>query len=168
MPRFLGHGPELNGQVFDLNEAKITIGRTPDNKIHIPDNSVSSHHAELLLEGNDYTIKDLDSTNGSRVNGEKIQTANLKRGDLVRIGNIELLYESETDPVLVPLPPVSHTIPLDQSASHGRPPHFAPTAPINRGQDKDTVPWKPILIGAFVLAAGGIGWFLFSLFNNGN
>lgn len=163
MPRLVGHSSEINGQIFDLTEPRVTVGRTPDNKIHIPDNSVSSHHAELVLEGSDYAVKDLDSTNGTRLNGEKITTGNLRRGDVLRLGNVELNYESETDPVVVALPVLHIGIPLDQSHGRGRPASFVSGGSGRHIGKKEKTPW-PILIGAFaVLAVGGIGYALFTL-----
>lgn len=163
MPRLVGNSPEISGQVFDLVEARITVGRTPDNRIHIPDNSVSSHHAELVLEGADYVVKDLESTNGTRINGEKITTGPLRRGDLLRLGNVELGYESETEPVVVSLPPLHAGIPLDQSVSRGRPASFVSGGTGRHLGKKEKTPWT-ILIACFaVLAAGAIGYALFTL-----
>jgi pSer/pThr/pTyr-binding forkhead associated (FHA) protein len=56
----------------ELAEERITIGRAPDNTIQIDDPSVSGRHAQLLLIGQRYQLKDLDSTNGTRVNGEAV------------------------------------------------------------------------------------------------
>ena len=163
MPRLVGHSSEISGQTFDLTEPRISVGRTPDNRIHIPDNSVSSHHAELILEGTDYTVKDLDSTNGTRINGEKITTGALRRGDLLRLGNVELNYESETEPVVIELPPRHLGIPLDQSLSRGRPASFVSGGTGRHLGKKEKTPW-PILIGAFaVFAAGAVGYALFTL-----
>ena len=102
MPRLLGNSHEIAGKIFELSEPVLSVGRTPNNRIHLPDNSVSSRHAELRLEGLDYIVKDLDSTNGTRVNGEKITTYTLRRNDVLRFGNMEVVYESEHEPVLVP------------------------------------------------------------------
>jgi len=156
MPRLLGQSSEIAGQVFELSEAKITVGRTPDNKIHIADNSVSSHHAELILDGSDYSVRDLDSTNGSRVNGEKISTSALRRGDT-------LLYESETDRIDLPLPELHIGVPLDESASRGRPAHFVSSGPSLRAPKKEKVPWTLLLILGSVVALGAIGYFVFTL-----
>ncbi len=163
MPRLLGQSSEIAGQVFELAEAKITVGRTPDNKIHIADNSVSSHHAELVLDGSDYSVRDLDSTNGTRVNGEKITTSALRRGDVILFGNVELLYESETDRIDLPLPELHIGVPLDESASRGRPPHFVSSGPSLRAPKKEKVPWTLLLIIGSVLALGAIGYFVFTL-----
>jgi len=68
---------EAQGKVaYEFAERLITIGRAPDNMIVIDDPSVSNRHAHLELSGETYRLKDLDSTNGTKVNGVPItQTA---------------------------------------------------------------------------------------------
>lgn len=83
----------------ELTEDVVTIGRVADNTIEIDDASVSSHHAQLSLQGNDYILKDLGSTNGTRLNGKNIapeEEHRLQDGDHVRFGSIEVSYVSET------------------------------------------------------------------------
>jgi len=64
---------EAQGKVaYEFAERSITIGRAPDNMIVIDDSSVSNRHAQLELSGDTYRLKDLDSTNGTKVNGVPI------------------------------------------------------------------------------------------------
>ncbi|HVV00008.1 MAG TPA: FHA domain-containing protein, partial [Verrucomicrobiae bacterium] len=60
------------GRTHDLQVDKTTVGRVEDNTLQIAEPSVSSHHCEILLRGADVVVKDLDSTNGTFINGEKI------------------------------------------------------------------------------------------------
>jgi pSer/pThr/pTyr-binding forkhead associated (FHA) protein len=61
----------------------------------MPEASVSSHHCEILLKGNDVIVRDLGSTNGTFVNGEKVTTeAPLKPGQILRLGQLEMRLES--------------------------------------------------------------------------
>ena len=59
----------LNGRSHELNVDKTTIGRVDDNTFQVADPSISSHHCEVLLRGNDVVIRDLNSTNGTFING---------------------------------------------------------------------------------------------------
>src|SRR5437667_3096572 len=86
----------MTGRTHDLKVDKTTIGRVEDNTFQIAEPSVSSHHCEVLLRGNDVAVKDLNSTNGSYINGEKITEAPLKPGQILRLGQIELRLETET------------------------------------------------------------------------
>jgi pSer/pThr/pTyr-binding forkhead associated (FHA) protein len=84
----------LTGRTFDLKVETTTVGRVEDNTFQIPETSVSSHHAEILLRGSDVVVKDLNSTNGTFINGEKVTEAVLKVGQILRLGMIEMRLES--------------------------------------------------------------------------
>lgn len=78
------------GQTYELKVETTTVGRVEDNAFQIADPSVSSHHCEIQLKGSEVLIRDLNSTNGSFINGEKINEATLKVGQTLRLGQIEL------------------------------------------------------------------------------
>ena len=80
----------LAGQGYELKVDTTTVGRVEDNSFQISDPSVSSHHCEVLLKGDDVVIRDLNSTNGSFINGEKITESVLKAGQTLKLGNVEL------------------------------------------------------------------------------
>ena len=84
----------LNGRAHELNVDRTTIGRVEDNLFQIAEPSVSSHHCEVLLRGSDVVIKDLNSTNGTFINGEQITESVLKPGQTLRLGQIELKLEN--------------------------------------------------------------------------
>jgi len=86
----------ISGISHDLAEDLITIGRGSDNTIIISDPSVSTHHAQLQLAGETYRLKDLDSTNGTRVNGIPVMETTLRFDDSIRFGAAEARYEPDT------------------------------------------------------------------------
>lgn len=79
---------------YELEKEVVTIGRKPDNDIHIDNLAVSGNHAKILTILNDSFIEDLDSTNGTYINGEKISKHPLKGGETIVIGKHELKYEN--------------------------------------------------------------------------
>ena len=85
----------LTGRAHELNVDRTTIGRVEDNMFQIAESSVSSHHCEVLLRGSDVVIKDLNSTNGTFINGEQITERVLKPGQTLRLGQVELKLETE-------------------------------------------------------------------------
>ncbi|MGD0206736.1 MAG: FHA domain-containing protein [Verrucomicrobiota bacterium] len=87
--------PGLTGRAHELNVDRTTIGRVEDNMFQIAESSVSSHHCEVLLRGSDVVIKDLNSTNGTFINGEQITERVLKSGQTLRLGQVELKLETE-------------------------------------------------------------------------
>jgi len=87
---------QAQGKVaYEFAERVITIGRAPDNMIIIDDPSVSSRHAQFELVGDTYRIKDLESTNGTRVNGVPITETALRYDDRIRFGAIEARLEPD-------------------------------------------------------------------------
>jgi len=84
----------LNGRAHELNVDRTTIGRVEDNLFQISEASVSSHHCEVHLRGSEVLIRDLNSTNGTFINGEKIAESVLKPGQTLRLGNVELKLEA--------------------------------------------------------------------------
>jgi pSer/pThr/pTyr-binding forkhead associated (FHA) protein len=89
----------MTGRTHELKAEKTTIGRVEDNTFPIAEPSVSSHHCEILLRGGDEVIvKDLGSTNGTFINGDKVTESALKVGQILRLGQIEMRLESDTPP----------------------------------------------------------------------
>jgi pSer/pThr/pTyr-binding forkhead associated (FHA) protein len=84
----------LTGRIFELKVEKTTVGRVEDNTFQIAETSVSSHHAEIHLRGSEVVVKDLNSTNGTFINGEKVAEAVLKPGQILRLGMIEMRLET--------------------------------------------------------------------------
>src|ERR1051325_2204112 len=83
------------GRTYELNVEKTTVGRVEDNAFQIAEPSVSSHHAEIILRGNDVVIKDLNSTNGTFINEEKPSEAVLNPGQTLRVGQVERRREGK-------------------------------------------------------------------------
>lgn len=85
----------MTGRTQDLKAEKTTIGRVEDNTFQIAEPSVSSHHCEVFLRGNDVIVKDLGSTNGTFINGEKVSETTLKAGQILRLGQVEMRLETD-------------------------------------------------------------------------
>lgn len=92
----------FSGEEFSLSEVENTIGRTDDNFILLSDPSISRRHAKIVRDGNRYTVVDLVSSNGTRLNGRKLENSKrLKDGDLVQFGDVEFVFtngDSQIDP----------------------------------------------------------------------
>ncbi len=83
------------GQTFHDLEPPVTIGREEDNVIQLNDERVSRVHAKLQDDRGQVILTDLNSTNGSRINGHPVQLRVLQPGDHVQIGRCTLLYGSD-------------------------------------------------------------------------
>jgi S1-C subfamily serine protease len=99
---------EKEAVVYSLTEQTLSVGRSPENTIILSHDSVSSHHAEIVPVDGDYLLRDLQSSNGTAVNGEPITEVNIKDGDRIMFGSVECLFQQkragETPP---PDPPLS-------------------------------------------------------------
>lgn len=83
-----------DGERIMLGEAIVTIGRLPDCTLLLEDPNVSRNHAEIRPHGTGFVLVDLGSTNGSKVNGERIVERQLQDGDLLSFGSIVIRFEA--------------------------------------------------------------------------
>jgi len=88
-----------DGQIsnFPIMKEKITIGRSKENGLVLPDNTVSRHHAEILKTETGYIITDLASYNQTTVNGKPIDIVPLKHGDKIQIGLTKLSFLEDVE-----------------------------------------------------------------------
>ncbi|ACL72039.1 FHA-domain containing protein [Thioalkalivibrio sulfidiphilus HL-EbGr7] len=92
----------LNDQLLKdipLSRETLTIGRKPDNDIHLDNHAVSGYHAQVITLLNDSFIEDLGSTNGTWVNGVRIRKRALQEGDEINIHHYRLRFTHQTGPV---------------------------------------------------------------------
>jgi hypothetical protein len=85
----------LEGQVlaeYNMNKERYTIGRLPDNDIRIDNAAVSGHHSLIINILNDSFLEDLNSTNGTYVNGKLIKKHALQNGDVITVGHHQLRF----------------------------------------------------------------------------
>jgi len=80
------------GETFTPAGPRTLIGRSPDCEVFLDDVTVSRRHAELLLEGEQFTIRDLGSLNGTFVNRKRVESADLHDGDEVQVGKYRMTF----------------------------------------------------------------------------
>ena len=91
-PRLVAINGSLKGSTFPLNEAQISIGRESASSVSLSHNSVSRRHCLIKRNGDEFTICDLDSFNGTFVNGVPVKEQTLVHADQIKIGSIALLF----------------------------------------------------------------------------
>lgn len=142
---------EAQGKVaYEFAEGSITIGRAPDNMIVIDDPSVSNRHALMELAGETYRLKDLESTNGTKVNGVPITETVLRFDDRIRFGAIDARYEPDVKGSQ-PLPELE-SVEIKPAASSAAPSGFGNASPYQRGS-KSGDPARLAVLGIAALAA---------------
>jgi hypothetical protein len=85
------------GRIFRDLPTPLTIGREEGNVLRLNDERVSRFHAKIQLDGSDVVLTDLESTNGTRVNGNVVQIRRLRVGDRICLGRSLLLYGSNEE-----------------------------------------------------------------------
>src|SRR5437870_1606640 len=143
----------ISGAPHDLTDEVITIGRAPDNMIVIDDPSVSGRHAQLRLAGEVYRLKDLESTNGTRVNGIPVTETALRFDDRIRFGAVEARFEADTrGSQPLPQPEKIEAKPAESSAV---PVDFTNASPFpRRSREQDPT-------GAVIFGAAGVALLAF-------
>ena len=90
----------LDGTVlaeYNMNKERYTIGRLPDNDIRIDNAAVSGHHSLIINILNDSFLEDLNSTNGTYVNGKLIKKHALQHGDVITVGHHQLRFVEDDE-----------------------------------------------------------------------
>lgn len=85
------------GQVFSIETAPITIGREEGNSIQLNDERISRFHVKIQQDHDDLVLTDLESTNGTKVNGEEVQLRILRHGDMVTLGRSTLIFGTRSE-----------------------------------------------------------------------
>ena len=94
-----GAAPERS---FELKWGFNRFGRAPDNDFQIEDPTISAYHSELTLGLESVAVRDCGSTNGTSINGKRITEGVLLKGDVLRLGGVELVLEMTEANVSVP------------------------------------------------------------------
>ena len=92
-PRLIVLAGPLKGKVFNLTDEEILFGRESSSRISLADLSTSRRHCKIHREGDDFVLTDLDSFNGTVVNGLPIKERRLEHGDRITIGNSHFLIQ---------------------------------------------------------------------------
>jgi Protein of unknown function (DUF3662)/FHA domain len=82
----------VDGHAYPVTSRRVVLGRSRECDIRVPDANVSRRHAELRQEGATYWIVDLESTNGTELNGRRIDRAKLADGDRITVGSTDVVF----------------------------------------------------------------------------
>src|SRR5271169_6650612 len=93
--RLVARDGPLKGSVFSLDETEFSVGRNPSNRLSVSDPSLSRQHCIIFSRDGQYQMRDLESRNGSFVNGVPVRERTLADGDEIQIGNSLFLFLAE-------------------------------------------------------------------------
>src|ERR1700693_6048966 len=80
---------------YAIPDQPVTIGRLPDNTIHVDNLSMSGHHARIVREDGAFVLYDETSTNGTYVNGQKVARTVLASGDTIHVGRHSISFTED-------------------------------------------------------------------------
>jgi predicted component of type VI protein secretion system len=145
--------PEDSPTTHEFVSSKLTIGRLGDNDVQLDEASVSSRHAEIEINEAGAVLRDLDSTNGTFLNGDQvIGEVALSEGDEIYFGGVRSVFMLPAAEVAAELPAPAAPVELAVAAGGtGRPANFTYLSPLPRPvKGRDTV-------GLAAWACAGIG-----------
>src|SRR5215813_9820087 len=89
------------GKSFPITDSSLKIGKSPDNDVVIDSPTVSRNHLVIQRQGDRFLVQDLQSTNGTFIDGAQIREAYLKPGQLLELGDVQLRFQSTLTPVRI-------------------------------------------------------------------
>lgn len=165
MAVLIGMSGDVKGKTFTLDQSDFTVGRSSDNTVSINNATVSGHHCKVSLENGHYVLRDLGSTNGTRVNTKDVTEHVLHAKDLVQVGSVEFLYNSE-DAADVPPDdmPMTQTEVIVGSGRSAAPESFESISPFGTRQRDNPGIWMAIIVALALAALAGVGYLVYRLF----
>jgi pSer/pThr/pTyr-binding forkhead associated (FHA) protein len=96
MPSLIHKRPDGSDNKLEIGSKPLIIGRLPESEIQVRDSFISRVHCGIGHANNQYTLKDLGSTNGTYRNGARVFECNLASGDKIQVGNTTLIFEIDS------------------------------------------------------------------------
>jgi len=96
--------PPGSGRRHNLHSGLNTVGRNPTNDVRLTEASVSSFHCEIEVDADRVIVRDLESTNGTRLNNAPVMEAELRPGDELILGELRLQLDCESPVLAAPKP----------------------------------------------------------------
>lgn len=118
MPRIQFTTPDGASGALELDAERMTLGRADDNQLIITDDSVSSHHGEVAFDGSSWTLSDLGSTNGTKIDGSRVEAVTLTHGSAFQLGNVDCVFVGDEEISSAPTITIS-----TQSGGYGSQPY---------------------------------------------
>ena len=157
----------LKGSKCQGDRDEVVIGRAPENVVHLDDPSVSGRHCVIRRDGRRFTLTDLKSTNGTRLNDVKVQSYRLSAKDLVTVGSVEMLFDGDdiedAHPSQVP-PTIVR--PATRSGMRSAARSTGPETIAFKKRQSSKGLWVSLSVVFGILAIGALAWFLHGIFNS--
>ena len=164
MAVLIGMSSTVKGQKFEITREETFLGRNSQNHVPLEDNAISGRHCSILREDRKYTLVDLGSTNGTRLNGAPILKIPLRPKDIIQVGGIELMFDGQD--VEVPESTLHDTARIETTSEPMTTPmSFHTASPFGSRRDSRK-PWIIITGVLILLALIALVYFVKNIFNS--
>lgn len=169
MAYLIGISENVKDQRFEISKERATFGRNSANDVIIDDPTVSSQHCYIALRGGRYVIHDLNSTNGTAVEGERITEVELKPNQRLTIGAVEFEFViGDEKPGSDIIPANTTTIIANTVQTVMIPKSFSSVSPLGTKRKESRGTWIAVVIVFGILALIGVALLVIKLKNFGN
>ncbi len=162
MAVLIGMSDEVKGKSFEVDRDPITIGRSKDNTIPIDNSTVSGHHCSVTRAGDQFILRDLESTNGTRLNSKDITEAKLKPKDLIQAGSVEFMFDGEVFGAVETQSFAEANVEI-AAGPVAKPESFASISPFGARQKESRGVWYVLIAIIGVLALAAVGFLFYVL-----
>ena len=154
MAQLIGMSEEVKGKVFGLTRDEIIIGRRKESNIMLDASSVSGRHCMIRKDSNKFFVRDLGSTNGTRLNGRDVNVdLRLRPKDLLQVGAVELIFDSDEPVEETHEDGLANTTRIEVATGpSGKPASFESISPFGSRQKNTAAVWW-VIIGVIGLLA---------------
>lgn len=163
MAALTGISDDVKGRYIELDIDTVTIGRLDDNTVVIDNPTVSSHHAQIVRTEGGFVLKDLESTNGTRVNARDVTEVDLRPKDTVQFGSIEFVFDDIEDHRGPRSPSVSTTRVTEETGGVIKPESFESVSPFGAQKQESKRTWFIMIALIGLLALGVVIYYFVKL-----
>lgn len=160
-----GISEDVKGRHIELDIDEVSIGRIAENTVVVDNPTVSSRHCVIVKEDAAFVLKDLGSTNGTRLNSRDITEVTLSPKDVVQVGSVEFIFDDESAPAPTRRPSVVTTKVTEDYGTGVRPESFDSISPFGSQKKDSRGLWVVVIALLGVLAVLAVAFFVIKLIN---
>ena len=155
MAFLIGMSGELKGQKFEITQDRLVLGRHPNCNIIVNDGGVSSQHCYIARRGKRYVLHDLNSTNGTQLNFERITEAELAPKQIIQVGSTELMFDAPSSEIPSSVLASNTQVVVDDAPPITAPKSFSSVSPFGARYKSRKGLWLAlVLIFGFIVLIG--------------
>lgn len=164
MAVLIGMSQEVKGKNVEIREDQISIGRKEDNTIPVDNPTVSGHHCLILHTDHRFMVRDLRSTNGTRVNNKEVKGEDvaIKPKDIIQVGSVEFMFDAAQGEVSIDEPVKTTDVEVAPGPA-AAPESFGNISPFGARRSESKGLWFLVIAALSLLALGAVAWFFFKL-----